>query len=51
MERLIKSEHESLCSIGMIGLGVMGRNLMLNIAEKDFSVAGYDRDHKPVHSP
>jgi UDP-N-acetyl-D-mannosaminuronate dehydrogenase len=32
--------------IGMIGLGVMGRNLLLNMAEKGFSVAGYDRDHR-----
>jgi len=32
------------CDIGMIGLGVMGHNLVLNIAEHEFSVAGYDRD-------
>ncbi len=30
--------------IGMVGLGVMGRNLALNIADHDFSVAGYDKD-------
>ncbi len=30
--------------IGMVGLGVMGRNLLLNIAEHGYSVAGYDRD-------
>jgi 6-phosphogluconate dehydrogenase len=29
-------------SMGMIGLGVMGRNLALNIEEKGFSVAAYD---------
>jgi len=29
---------------GMIGLGVMGRNLVLNIADHGFSVAGYDKD-------
>ena len=29
--------------IGVIGLGVMGSNLALNIAEKGFRVAGYDR--------
>jgi 6-phosphogluconate dehydrogenase len=28
--------------IGVIGLGVMGRNLALNMAEKGFSVAAYD---------
>lgn len=30
--------------IGMIGLGVMGRNFALNIADHGFSVAGYDKD-------
>lgn len=29
---------------GMIGLGTMGRNLVLNIADHGFSVSGYDRD-------
>ncbi len=31
-------------SIGVIGLGVMGRNLAQNLAEQGFSVAGLDRD-------
>jgi 6-phosphogluconate dehydrogenase len=30
--------------IGMVGLGVMGRNLLLNMADHGFSVAGYDND-------
>lgn len=30
--------------IGMIGLGVMGKNLVLNIADHGFSVVGYDKD-------
>ncbi len=30
--------------IGMVGLGVMGRNLVLNIADHGFAVAGYDKD-------
>lgn len=29
---------------GMIGLGTMGRNLVYNISDKGYSVAGYDRD-------
>ena len=29
---------------GMIGLGTMGRNLVLNIADHGFTVCGYDRD-------
>ncbi len=30
--------------IGMIGLGVMGRNFLLNLADHGFPVAGYDKD-------
>jgi 6-phosphogluconate dehydrogenase len=30
--------------LGIIGLGVMGKNLALNAASKGFSVAGYDAD-------
>ena len=29
---------------GMIGLGVMGRNLLLNMADHGFSVVGFDKD-------
>ncbi len=32
--------------IGIIGLGVMGQNLALNIARNGFSVVGYDLDEK-----
>jgi len=38
--RNIKQRYE----IGMIGLGVMGRNLLLNMADQGFLVAGYDKD-------
>ena len=34
--------------IGMVGLGVMGRNLVLNMADHSFSVAGYDKDAAKV---
>jgi 6-phosphogluconate dehydrogenase len=34
--------------IGMVGLGVMGRNLVLNMAEHGFSVTGYDKDPNKV---
>ncbi len=34
--------------IGMIGLGVMGRNLSLNIADHGFAIAGYDKDKRRV---
>jgi 6-phosphogluconate dehydrogenase len=36
--------------IGMVGLGVMGRNLVLNIADHGFSVAGYDKDAAKVEA-
>ncbi len=39
---------EGTCRIGMVGLGVMGRNLLLNMAEHGFAVAGFDKDPKQV---
>lgn len=34
--------------LGMIGLGTMGRNLLLNMADKGFSVTGYDKNLKMI---
>jgi 6-phosphogluconate dehydrogenase len=34
--------------IGMVGLGVMGRNLLLNMSDHHFSTAGYDKDAAKV---
>lgn len=34
----------NLFDFGMIGLGVMGRNLLLNVADHGFSVIGFDKD-------
>src|SRR5271157_864018 len=36
--------------IGMVGLGVMGRNLLLNMADNGYSVAGYDLDKTKVEA-
>src|ERR1035438_9375531 len=36
--------------IGMVGLGVMGRNLVLNMADHGFPVAGYDNDAAKVEA-
>lgn len=36
--------------LGMVGLGVMGRNLLLNMADHGFSVAGYDTDIEKVEA-
>jgi 6-phosphogluconate dehydrogenase len=34
--------------IGMVRSGVMGRNLVLNMADHGFPVAGYDKDEAKV---
>ncbi len=36
-------------NLGMVGLGVMGRNLALNMGDHGFSVVGYDKDRKMVN--
>lgn len=38
------------CEVGIVGLGVMGRNLLLNMADHGFKVAGYDKDPSKVKS-
>jgi 6-phosphogluconate dehydrogenase len=38
------TQSQSGYEIGMVGLGVMGRNFLLNMADHGFSVAGYDKD-------
>ena len=40
--------EEARYDLGMIGLGVMGRNLLLNMADHSFAVAGYDKDSSKV---
>jgi 6-phosphogluconate dehydrogenase len=39
---------DAKAEIGMVGLGVMGRNLLLNMADHGFTVAGYDKDPAAV---
>jgi 6-phosphogluconate dehydrogenase len=34
----------------MVGLGIMGRNLLLNMADHGFAVAGYDKDTAKVEA-
>ncbi len=38
------------CQIGVIGLGVMGCNLVLNIADHGYAVAGYDKNLEQVQA-
>ena len=39
-----------LHELGMIGLGVMGRNMLLNMADHGFPVVGYDKDASQVEA-
>ena len=41
---MVEQEYD----IGMVGLGVMGRNLLLNIADHGYPAAGYDTDPSKV---
>jgi 6-phosphogluconate dehydrogenase len=47
---LEEAKTVSRYELGMIGLGVMGRNLLLNMADHRFPVAGYDRDPAKVEA-
>lgn len=42
--------NETNYELGMIGLGVMGRNLLLNMADHGYAVAGYDKDSAKVQN-
>ena len=35
-------------ALGMIGLGTMGRNLLLNMADHGYKVAGHDKDQSKI---
>lgn len=43
-------KEEKLYTFGMIGLGTMGSNLLLNIVDHGFSGSGYDKDIKKVEA-
>jgi 6-phosphogluconate dehydrogenase len=44
----VTDKQQPQYEIGMVGLGVMGRNLLLNMADHGFAVAGYDKDPNQV---
>lgn len=46
----MENKSEQQCKIGMIGLGTMGRNLLLNMADHGFNVAGFDKDLNQVEN-
>lgn len=43
-------EQQAAFDFGMIGLGVMGRNFLLNLADHGFAVAGLDLDAEKVNA-
>jgi 6-phosphogluconate dehydrogenase len=45
---IINEKLTQQCDIGIMGLGVMGCNLALNMADHGFKVAGYDKDSQKV---
>lgn len=42
------SEKSNLCDIGFIGLGVMGKNLALNLADNGYKIAAFDLEHQKI---
>ena len=44
------SDNVNLCDIGFIGLGVMGKNLALNLADNGYNIAAFDLDTEKVAS-
>ncbi len=47
---MIHMKQQLQYEIGMVGLGVMGRNLLLNMSDHGFAVAGYDKDAGKVEA-
>jgi len=44
------TQDKILCDIGFIGLGVMGKNLVLNLADNGFNIAAFDLDDEKVQA-
>ena len=42
------TQEKMLCDIGFIGLGVMGKNLVLNLADNGYNIAAFDLDNDKV---
>lgn len=42
------SEGQSLANVGFIGMGVMGKNLALNLADNGYSLAAFDLDSAKI---
>lgn len=44
------TSNNTLCDIGFIGLGVMGKNLTLNLADNGYKIACFDLDKDKIDS-
>lgn len=44
------TQDKLLCDIGFIGLGVMGKNLVLNLADNGFNIAAFDLSDEKVQA-
>ncbi len=44
------NEGHYLCDVGFIGLGVMGKNLVLNLADNGYKIAAFDLEQQKVES-
>ncbi|MDP4537413.1 NADP-dependent phosphogluconate dehydrogenase [Alkalimonas collagenimarina] len=44
------SEPTLRCDIGFVGAGVMGKNLILNLADNGYRVAAFDLDHQKLEA-
>ncbi|MCH2057129.1 MAG: NADP-dependent phosphogluconate dehydrogenase [Thalassotalea sp.] len=42
------TQEKVLCDIGFIGLGVMGKNLVLNLADNGYNIAAFDLNQEKV---
>lgn len=42
----MNNDNKAQFAFGMVGLGTMGRNLLLNMADNGFAVTGYDKSEK-----
>ncbi len=44
------TQNKILCDIGFIGLGVMGKNLVLNLADNGYNIAAFDLSNEKVQA-
>lgn len=48
VQQAAANSNSNLCDIGFIGLGVMGKNLTLNLADNGYKIACFDLDQSKV---